>query len=126
MHESQRIRNLHKYLPSDLLVWKIQDTWHRGVADCYYSGPKGDLWVEYKSQTRTKLTAMRPRLSSLQLAWINKQSGFGRTVWVVVLTDDGHFILKDPADWERGISPGAVGLSSYKKVAAEITEHCFG
>jgi hypothetical protein len=80
------------------------------------------MWIEYKSQIRTKMTPMRPRLSSLQLAWLNKQAEFGRNVWVIVLTDDGHFILKKQDDWDRGIAPGAVGLSNYRKVAAEITQ----
>lgn len=128
MHESDRIQAVHRYLNKDhLVVWKIADPYHRGVADAYYSGPKGDLWIEYKSQALNKRRPTVPRVSTLQDNWLSKQHGHGRSVWVVLFTDKNlHFILKKPSAWRRGVEPWAPALEGYKAVAKAIEEHCNG
>jgi len=123
-HESQRITSVHKYLPKTMEVWKIADRFHRGIADAYYGGTETDLWVEWKSQTMNKITPTRPKLSSLQNAWLKKQYDLGRNVWVIMLTDQQHHIMNSPSQWERGIPPWTEGYKKYPDVAQAIIDFC--
>lgn len=121
-HESQRIRTIHKYLHKDVYSWKINDKYHRGICDCYYGGNKTDLWVEYKSQQMTTKRRCVPRLSSLQRVWLRRQHELGRNVWVILMTDVGHYLMSDPDSWEAGPMPWDASLPKYKDVANVISE----
>ena len=48
MQERQFITKIHKKLPISIYKWKINDSYHGGVPDCFYSGPAGHCFVEYK------------------------------------------------------------------------------
>ena len=48
MNERQLINRVHRVLSCKIYRWKINDTYHGGVADTYYSGPAGNCFVEYK------------------------------------------------------------------------------
>jgi hypothetical protein len=60
----------------------MSDRLRPGVPDCWYSGIKGDLWVEYKFQPA--LRVVTPALTELQKAWLNGRYEEGRNVAVVV------------------------------------------
>lgn len=60
----------------------MSDRLRPGIPDCWYSGPRGDLWVEYKFQPAVHLVT--PALSELQKAWLNDRYDEGRNVAVVV------------------------------------------
>ena len=124
--ESDRIRSIHQYLPPEVYAWKIADRFHRGICDAYYGGDKADLWVEYKSQEMTKRRRCVPRLSSLQREWLRRQHERGRQVWVILMTDVGHYIMTDPDSWEAGVLPWDACLTKYRLVAEAIKEHCCG
>lgn len=99
MNEHGYIRSIHRKLPKTLYVWKINDNYQGGVADAYYSGPKGDIWVEYKYINLPKRpTTMLPEqfgLSDQQLGWLRDRAGEGRNVSLVVGSDYGDLILTD-------------------------------
>ena len=101
MNEHSYIQSVHRRLPRSLYRWKINDSYQGGVADAYYSGPAGDLWVEYKyikslpkrptsvvDLTNTRL------LSTLQQHWLADRHKEGRNVAVVVGSDRGSIILE--------------------------------
>ena len=48
MQERHFINKIHKKLPSTIYKWKINDAYHGGVPDCFYSGTGGLCFVEYK------------------------------------------------------------------------------
>ena len=48
MQERHFINKIHKKLPSTIYKWKINDAYHGGVPDCFYSGNGGLCFVEYK------------------------------------------------------------------------------
>ena len=48
MQERHFINKVHKKLPSSIYKWKINDAYHGGVPDCFYSGNGGLCFVEYK------------------------------------------------------------------------------
>ena len=119
-------QSVTKYLKS-IYVWSINDSWHAGVPDHYYSGPKADMWIEYKyfPTDRTKFDLTRPekhpKLSRLQQHWLNTRYDEGREVWVVVGMPSGGMILFDKAWMEPVI---VEHLYTRKEIAAEILRIC--
>ena len=63
-----------------------------GIADCWYSGLAGDLWIEYKFITLPKrestvidlVSGKNPDISYLQQDWLKSRHAEGRSVGVIV------------------------------------------
>ena len=74
MQERHFINKVHKKLPSTIYKWKINDAYHGGVPDCFYSGNAGLCFVEYKYKKELPKrdgTAICFNLTSQQCAWLN-------------------------------------------------------
>lgn len=90
--ETTFIKSVHAHLPHDLYRIKNNNMYHAGIADVWYSGKRGDLWIEYKFIVVPKLkgTIMNlvdgkpPVLSYLQQEWLESRHLEGRTVGVIV------------------------------------------
>ena len=101
MNEHSFIRSIHRKLPRGIYHWKIRDSFSNGVPDCYYEGPKGSLWVEYKyikklpSRNSSKVTI---NLSELQKNWIQRAVTNNQNCAVVVGTNENLAIFKN-GDW---------------------------
>jgi hypothetical protein len=95
--ENNFISSVHKYLPAGLYRMKNHNEFNAGIADCWYSGTRADLWVEYKfivvpvrGDTVIDLTSGKnPSISFLQQDWLESRSAEGRNVGVVVGSKDG-------------------------------------
>ena len=80
MQERQFITKIHKKLPISIYKWKINDSYHGCVPDCFYSGPAGHCFVEYKFKKelpKRDTTLINFNLSAQQAIWLierNKQS----------------------------------------------------
>jgi hypothetical protein len=48
LKEKDFINKIHKKLPKEIYKWKINDPYHGGVPDTFYSGPAGFAFFEYK------------------------------------------------------------------------------
>lgn len=76
VNETGFIKKVNKSLSTNIYKWKINDPYHGGVPDVYYSGPAGMCFVEYKY--KPKLPA-RPSskldfgLSKQQELWLTNQ-----------------------------------------------------
>lgn len=104
MNEHSFIRSVHRKLPDSLYKWKINDNYEGGVADAYYSGGKGDLWLEYKYVKELPArgnTVVRTSLSPQQKLWLNRRHSEGRNVGVVIGSPDGIVLLTSPEAWEK-------------------------
>ncbi len=135
MNEHGYIRLVHKQLPLGLYRWKINDNFTGGVADAFYSGNHGLLFVEYKYLNEKKIpkkgkTMIVPCLSSLQIQWLrDRYHNFKRVkqaeIIVILGTPTGSVLFTHLA-WETGI-PKEV-LSDYavtaKYMAGTIANHC--
>jgi len=87
MNEHSYIKSIHKMLPTTLYKWKINDNFHGGVADAYYSGDAGDLWIEYKYVARPpkkSTTVIKTCLTDQQLHWLRTRQQEGRNVALVI------------------------------------------
>ena len=95
--ENRFIQSIHRILPANVYRMKNHNTYNSGIADCWYSGLNGDLWVEYKflSLLKRPLTIVdlvggnKPVLSALQQNWLSSRSEEGRRVGVIIGTTLG-------------------------------------
>ena len=73
MQERHFINKVHKKLPSTIYKWKINDAYHGGVPDCFYSGNSGLCFVEYKYKKELPKrdgTSINFNLTPQQCAWL--------------------------------------------------------
>lgn len=102
--ENTFIGSVHKFLPKELHAEKMNNPYRSGCADVWYSGKKGDLWVEYKfiPKLPVKSDTLKVDLSPLQLKWLRERFSEGRSVFVIVGSPLGGVILSGLA-WENPI-----------------------
>ena len=103
--EARFIASVHKHLPpvDQFYRMKNHNEFNSGIADCWYSGARRDLWVEYKwvelpkrPDTIIDITAgKKPSLSALQAEWISQRRIEGRRVWIVVGCEFGGVIYSN-------------------------------
>ena len=90
MNEHSYIKAIHRLLPTSVYKWKINDNFHGGVADAYYSGKGGDIWIEYKyisKPPKKPTTIIRTCLTDQQLNWLQTRQEEGRNVALVIGID---------------------------------------
>lgn len=85
--ENRFIQRVHKHLDKAVYREKMHNPYRGGTPDVWYSGPKSDMWVEYKWN---KARPTCKGLSALQVKWLDARSAEGRNVAVV-------------CGWERGV-----------------------
>lgn len=91
----------------------MNNPYNSGTADVWYSGKRGDLWVEYKfledgkipvrPTTMVDLMTRQRYLSELQLDWLEGRYDEGRNVWVIVGCKDGGVLWPRRA-WRQPMS----------------------
>ncbi|WP_075881495.1 hypothetical protein [Vreelandella massiliensis] len=107
MNEHGFIRSVHRKLPAGIYRWKINDNFEGGVADAYYSGNKGDLWIEYKylkALPKRGSTPIRTTLSAQQQLWLADRYREGRRVALVIGSSTGCLVLTTPDEWNRDLT----------------------
>ena len=93
--ESTFIKGVHKHLTRTYSE-KMNNPWRSGTADVWYSGDKGDLWVEYKFIERIpRSIEIVPNLSPRQRRWLNNRYDDGRNIAVILGTPSGGVIYTD-------------------------------
>ena len=118
MTESNFTQSIHRLLPQEVYKWKINDRFTSGIPDSYYSGQKNDLWIEYKFIKELPVKRLIPKLSQLQLQWLNARYSEGRNVAVIVGSPQGSILFKDK-EWIAGKQP--INFMSKRDVAHWIT-----
>mgnify|MGYP003113358326 FL=1 len=87
MQERHFINKVHKKLPSTIYKWKINDAYHGGVPDCFYSGNAGLCFVEYKYKKELPKrdgTSINFNLTPQQCAWLNGRKDEGVPCFVAL------------------------------------------
>lgn len=98
---------VHRHLPSTVYSMKNHNPYIGGIPDVWYSGNRGDMWIEYKYLPKTPLRAIvapTKLLSALQLEWLDRRYAEGRSVAVVIGCPDGGIILRDQ-EWLHEYDP---------------------
>jgi hypothetical protein len=87
MQERHFINKIHKKLPSTIYKWKINDAYHGGVPDCFYSGNGGLCFVEYKYKKELPKrdgTSINFNLTPQQCAWLKERKSEGVPTFAVL------------------------------------------
>lgn len=93
--ENRFIAGVHKHLPRTYAE-KMNNPWRAGTPDVWYSGDRGDLWIEYKFIERIPRSKdILPDLTPRQKRWLNNRFDEGRNVAVVLGTPTGGVIYRD-------------------------------
>jgi hypothetical protein len=123
--ETTFYNSVHKHLPVELYHMKTHNPFVAGVPDVWYSGPRGDMWVEYKFIVLPKRdnTLINIGLSELQKDWLRERDREGRCCRVIVGCKEGGVMLKD---WTKEICNKTFKslLVSRKKLADSIIMRC--
>ena len=132
--ENTFISSVHKHVPERVYRMKNHNEYNGGIADCWYSGVNGDLWVEYKflvvparDTTVIDLTNHTKFLSVLQQKWLTDRYLEGRSIGVVVGCADGGAIFPG-VTWSGPLTAGEfrAKVVTRKAVADWIDSHCDG
>lgn len=124
--ESTFIKSVHKH--TTCYHEKMCNPFTSGTPDVWYSGPKGDLWVEYKYLTSLPSlprTVLKPALSARQALWLRREHLHGRNVAVILGSPKGAVVFRN-LEWEGGISLADFQsrLQSRAQTAQWIDEQC--
>ena len=91
--ETTFTNSVNKYLKGIVHFEKMNNPFRAGTADFWYSGVKGDIWIEYKFIPKIPTRSpILPDLSPRQLKWLNDREAEGRCVEVIVGHRDGGVI----------------------------------
>ena len=128
--ENRFIQSIHRLLGAEVYRMKNHNPYTGGVPDCWYSGNKGDLWVEYKFLELPKkpstivdlLRGDKPPISPLQQYWLECRHAEGRTVGVIIGTPRGG-LWRPGISWREPLSSAecACALLSRADIASIIT-----
>lgn len=132
--ENTFIASVHRHLPVDFYSMKNHNQYNGGIADCWYSGHRADLWVEYKFIALPKWAdtlidlcgGKNPPLSKLQQKWLWGRSLEGRNVWVIVGCKEGGAVFTHPEVWSEPIQAGRFRqfVVDRKTIAEYILKAC--
>lgn len=82
----------------------MHNPYRGGTWDVWYSGIRGDLWVEYKWLSKWQAQRIiTPDLSALQLDWGRSRIVEGRNLAVIIGCPDGGVIYDMIYQWEHGM-----------------------
>lgn len=133
--ETVFIQSVHRHLRREVYAMKNHNEYNGGIADCWYDGPRGDLWVEYKflelPKRATTLIDLcggkNPPLSHLQQQWLADRAFNGRSVAVVVGCKEGG-VWFDPMQWTKPLTTDAFrqALVSRNRIADWIGSIVYG
>ena len=131
MNEATFIKKTHKALSSEIYKWKINDPYHGGVPDAYYSGPGDFCFVEYKYKPALPIkdtSKISFGLSTQQELWLNKQQSFGVPVFVVAGCEDKIVHLRtDFGKVNHYIKNTFMEEAiTFKELIELLNEHCLG
>jgi len=130
LNEHGYIRSVHRHLPAEMHKWKIHDNYAGGVPDCWYAGPHGNIWVEYKwiaALPKRGSTVIKPNLSAQQLAWLIKMSGQDISCACIIGSPDGGILLTETDHWEHGLVKSVLNKANVlpaKDIARWLIQHC--
>ena len=120
MNESAHIQAINKKVrAAGVYVLKIQTMMNNGVPDCFYSGLKDYLFVEYKYISDKALpkredTPIKPMLTDLQFDWLINRGNEGRNVAVIIGSNIGWAIYPI---WDRPIFKKELNMTRNDVVA---------
>ena len=131
MNEAAFIKKVNRALSSAIYKWKINDPYHGGVPDAYYSGPGDFCFVEYKYNPKLPVrgtSKINFMLSAQQELWLHKQQSFGIPVFVIAGCEDKVVHLRTDFSKVNHYVKNTFleEASTFKELVELLNEHCLG
>jgi len=127
--EKEFINKVHKKLPKEVYRWKINDPYHGGVSDTYYSGPNNNCWIEYKYKENlpVKLNSkIKINLSEQQRIWLTRQKEHNVFTYTVFASGDLVYVIEDFTIKEITLKEFNKKAVAFKDFIQALTKHCLG
>lgn len=129
MQEKDFINKVHRKLPKEVYRWKINDPYHGGVSDTYYSGPNNHCWIEYKYKDNlpAKLNSkIKINLSEQQRIWLARQQEHGVFTYAVFGSGDRVYVTEDFTLTHITVETFIKEAISFKIFIETLTKFCLG
>jgi len=129
VREKEFINKVHRKLPKEVYRWKINDPYHGGVSDTYYSGPANHCWIEYKykEDLPAKLNSkIKINLSEQQRIWLTRQKQNGVFTYVVFASGDLVYVTEDFTTTHITVAQFKKEAIPFKIFIKVITNFCLG
>ncbi len=129
MQEKDFINKVHRKLPKEVYRWKINDPYHGGVSDTYYSGPNNHCWIEYKYKDNlpAKLNSkIKINLSEQQRIWLARQQEHGVFTYAVFGSGDRVYVTEDFTLTYITVETFMKEAISFKIFIETLTKFCLG
>lgn len=124
--ETRFIASIHRLLSPSFHWEKMANPYRGGTADCWYSGNRTDLWIEWKFVEVPKRddTIVNLGLSALQVDWLNSRWNEGRNIWVITGSKEGGVVFTD-GRWNLPIRAKGFRTQIHNKamIAKQIIDH---
>jgi len=120
---------VHKHLSKEVYRWKINDPYHGGVPDTYYSGPNNNCWIEYKYKHTlpVKCTSkIKINLSEQQRIWLTRQKEHNIFTYAVFGSQDQVYVIEDFTITEITLKEFNKNAVAFKDFIQALTKHCLG
>ena len=89
---------MHRHLSKSIYRWKINDAYHGGVPDAFYSGPQGHCFIEYKYAStlpKKEESKIEINLSVQQRIWLTQQKENNIFTYAVLGTPKLVYVIED-------------------------------
>lgn len=130
MNEHSFVRSIHSKLPKSIYRWKINDSNQMGVADAFYSGPHGFVFVEYKYLPRLptrNTTIINFGISPAQQLWLRGRHLDNIDIAVIVGSPQGVVVFEG-LGWDKTLNRGEIEmlLNPMSYAVTWIQQQCLG
>lgn len=96
--------SINRLLKDQVYFEKMHNPFRAGTADYWYSGDKGDLWVEYKfTPSLPRSNDYSLNLTPRQVRWLTDRHEEGRTIAVILGVPNGGIVFPGNS-WNRKFS----------------------
>lgn len=129
VQEKEFINKVHKQLPKKIYCWKINDPYHGGVSDTYYSGPNNHCWIEYKYKDKLpskETSKIKINLSVQQRMWLTQQKEHGIFTYAVFASGNLVYVIEDFTLKEITLKEFNENSIPFKTYIEVLTKFCLG
>lgn len=129
MREKEFINKVHRHLPKEIYRWKINDAYHGGVPDAFYSGPQGHCFIEYKyinTLPKKNESKIEINLSVQQKIWLTQQKKNNIFTYAVLGTPELVYVLEDFTIKHITLKNLKSTGVPFKSFIEALTKHCLG
>ena len=129
MQEKEFINKVHNHLPKEIYRWKINDPYHGGVADTFYSGRTNHCFIEYKYKDTlpSKPTSkIKINLSAQQRIWLSKQAEHNIFTYAVFASGDLVYVTEDFTIEHITLKEFNKNSIPFKTYIEVLTKFCLG